>query len=109
MLTAHKSGLILVSGLVLAAAVALTPFAAVHAATIRHSQQQQPAASPTITTTRPVNIRSGPGTNYRILATAQAGETYTVTGKMRRRDLVAHRLRRGDGLGLSRASCRRRA
>ena len=49
--------------------------------TIRHAPQQQPAASPTVTTTRPVNIRSGPGTSYRILATAQAGETYPVTGK----------------------------
>lgn len=81
MLTAQKSGLILVSGLLLAVAVALTPFPAVHATTIRHSQQQQPAASPTVTTTRPTNVRSGPGTNYRILATAQAGESYTITGK----------------------------
>lgn len=81
MLTAQKSGLILVSGLLLAVAVALTPFAAVHATTIRHSQQQQPAASPTVTTTRPTNVRSGPGTNYRILATAQAGESYTITGE----------------------------
>ncbi len=80
MLAAHKSGLVLVSGLILA--VALTSYPAVQAATTRHAQQeQQPAASPTITTTRPVNIRSGPGTSYRILTTAQAGETYTITGK----------------------------
>ena len=81
MLNTHKYGLVLVGGLILAATVVLAAYASVHAAASRHAIQQQPAASPTVTTTRPVNIRSGPGTSYRILVTAQAGETYTVTGK----------------------------
>jgi glucose/arabinose dehydrogenase len=40
-----------------------------------------PAGDPTVTTTRPVNIRTGPGTTYRVLATAQEGETYPITGQ----------------------------
>jgi glucose/arabinose dehydrogenase len=40
-----------------------------------------PAGGPRVTTTRPVNIRTGPGTTYRVLATAQAGETYPITGQ----------------------------
>jgi glucose/arabinose dehydrogenase len=35
---------------------------------------------PTVTTTRTANIRSGPGTSYRILGTERAGATFAVTG-----------------------------
>ncbi len=51
------------------------------------TQQQKPAATPAATTKAQVvgvkdslNVRSGPGTNNRVVGQLRAGETVTVTG-----------------------------
>ncbi|MFN8465917.1 MAG: protein kinase [Caldilineaceae bacterium] len=41
----------------------------------------QPTPMPQVTTNDIVNIRNGPGTNYDLAGSAQAGETFRITGK----------------------------
>ena len=43
------------------------------------------SAAAQVTTNEIVNIRSGPGTNYGLVGSAQVGETFPVTGKKRDR------------------------
>jgi uncharacterized protein YraI len=57
-------------------------------ATATPAVAEPPTAAPTntpapaeVTTTDVVNVRGGPGTNYNIIGSAQAGETFPVTGK----------------------------
>jgi glucose/arabinose dehydrogenase len=95
MASVRKFRLFLAAALVVSAALSQTAFLSRHASAAPAAQttptptpevtadasEPTPSDGPTVTTTRPVNIRTGPGTTYRVLATAQPGATYTITGK----------------------------
>jgi len=58
---------------------ALAQIHKVSAADLR--QGESPAAEPTARIVTPTNVRSGPGTTYRVLAVAQPGASFGVTGR----------------------------
>lgn len=61
----------------------ILPLAGMNAAPVlAHSPQQEtPAAEATVTVVTAINVRSGPGTSYSILAVARPGASFGVTGK----------------------------